>query len=156
MGLFLQNQIDRLYKIQITSHLLSTDGAIIMWVFVTVIMTIHLWNPILGVSDSDSDEFSSLERENKKEDIYARVNRRPTPHKKKSKPRHADMVVLPPPPLPPYTEDRHVLIHQDQLDKGKEKGKWQTYHILRKNLNLSPDHLQLPVVGLIYAFPLNC
>ncbi len=69
-------------------------------------------------TDSDS-EFSSLERENhRRDDIYARVNRRPTPHKKKHKPRHSDSSL--PPPLPPYTDDRHVLLHQDQLAKGMQ------------------------------------
>ncbi len=66
------------------------------------------------VTDSDS-EFSS---ESKKEDIYARVNRRPTPHKKRHKPRYSDGS-LPPPPIPPYTEDRHLLVQQDQLEKGR-------------------------------------
>ena len=74
----------------------------------------YFWLTVEGASDSDS-ECSS---ETKKEDIYARVNRRPTPHKKRHKPRYSDGSLPPPPPIPPYTEDRHLLVQQDQLEKG--------------------------------------
>ena len=55
------------------------------------------------------------------EDIYSRVQRRPTPHKKKHKPRHSDSSLPPPPPPPPphYTDERHLLVHCDQLEKGE-------------------------------------
>ena len=88
-----------------------------------------------GASDSDS-ECSS---ETKKEDIYARVNRRPTPHKKRHKPRFSDGSLLPPPPIPPYTEDRHLLVQQDQLEKGRFSylASWEgTFKVIVNILNL--------------------
>ena len=56
------------------------------------------------------------------EDIYSRVHRRPTPHKKKHKPRHSDTSLPPPPGMirgHMDGEDRHLLVHSDQLEKGE-------------------------------------
>ena len=75
---------------------------------------------MIAFSGTDSDsEFSSLERDNRPEDIYSRVNRRPTPHKKKHKQRHLDSSL--PPPIPAYTEERHILVQGDQLDRGEKQ-----------------------------------
>ncbi|XP_061181270.1 rho GTPase-activating protein 190-like isoform X2 [Saccostrea echinata] len=52
----------------------------------------------------DSGEFSSLEREKKdKDSIYSRVNRKPTPHKKKTKQKSQDGQVY---TIPVYTDER--------------------------------------------------
>ncbi len=93
------------------------------------------FSPPDGASDSDS-EFSSG---SKKEDIYARVNRRPTPHKKRTKPRYSDGS-LPPPPLPPYTDDRHALMQQDMLEKGEHAYLTHTHLSLSLSLSLSHTH----------------
>lgn len=52
----------------------------------------------------DSEEFSSLEREKREKDsIYSRVNRKPTPHKKKTKQKQQDGRVY---TIPVYTDER--------------------------------------------------
>lgn len=52
----------------------------------------------------DSEEFSSLEREKREKDsIYSRVNRKPTPHKKKTKQKQQDGQVF---TIPVYTDER--------------------------------------------------
>ncbi|XP_048781294.2 rho GTPase-activating protein 5-like isoform X4 [Ostrea edulis] len=52
----------------------------------------------------DSEEFSSLERDKKEKDsIYSRVNRKPTPHKKKTKQKSHDGQVY---TIPVYTDER--------------------------------------------------
>jgi hypothetical protein len=57
-----------------------------------------------------------MERDRKLETIYSRVNRRPTPHKKRNKSRHGEGVAVPP-PIPPYTDDRQVLVQDDHLER---------------------------------------
>ena len=71
-----------------------------------------------AASDSDSDECSSVDRDKTQENIYSRVNRRPTPHKKRNKSHHADGIIRAP-PLPPYTDDRQVLVQEDHLERCK-------------------------------------
>ena len=70
-----------------------------------------------GGTDSDSER-SSLEREEKKETIYSRVHRKPTPHKKKHRPRQGDRSA---PQLPP-TNEHQQLIHSDQLGEARAVG----------------------------------
>lgn len=69
-------------------------------------------------SDSDSEECSSLERSLPRDDIYSRVQRRPTPHKKKSKAQR-QLEGVTPPPIPIATDDRLQLLHADQLEKRR-------------------------------------
>ena len=76
----------------------------------------HGKGPGRPTSDTDSDDCSSVDRDKAQENIYSRVNRRPTPHKKRNKSRHADGVVCVP-PLPPYTDDRQVLVQEDHLER---------------------------------------
>lgn len=83
----------------------------------TSVLSLAPWSPGGAGSDSDS-EFSSPER---KEEMSSRINRRPTPHKKKHKPRYSDSC-LPPQPLPPFSEERHLYVHQDQMEKGTKMG----------------------------------
>ena len=70
---------------------------------------------VLGGGGTDSDsERSSVEREERKETIYSRVHRKPTPHKKKHRPRHADQLV----PQLPSASEQQQLIQLDHLGRG--------------------------------------
>uniref|UniRef100_K1S493 Rho GTPase-activating protein 5 n=1 Tax=Magallana gigas TaxID=29159 RepID=K1S493_MAGGI len=60
--------------------------------------------PEKAQESDDSEEFSSLEREKREKDsIYSRVNRKPTPHKKKTKQKQQDGRVY---TIPVYTDER--------------------------------------------------
>ena len=74
--------------------------------------TYRIWMEIVifvGGSDSES-EFSSLER--KKDNIYTKVQRKPTPHKKKHKHKSTDET-------PPHHHTDRLHVHVDHLEKGK-------------------------------------
>ena len=79
-----------------------------------------------GGTDSDSER-SSLEREEKKETIYSRVHRKPTPHKKKHRPRQGDRAV----PQLPATNEHQQLIQADHLGRftGHLKSRFQRTNV---------------------------
>ncbi|KAK3101435.1 hypothetical protein FSP39_003567 [Pinctada imbricata] len=95
-------------------------------------------------SDSEDSEFSSLERETKNINIYSRVNRKPTPHKKKTKQKSSqDGQVY---TIPVYVDERektHLGIRRrgNYRDKTYEKiEKYRELNTLPKsNMSTSLD-----------------
>jgi hypothetical protein len=77
------------------------------------------WN--LYFPDSEDSDISSLEREREKSDLYAKVNRKPTPHKKKPKQRCVERPII----SMPFPSDEHGR-HLGVLRKPDERG---TSHI---------------------------
>ncbi|CAC5425490.1 ARHGAP5 [Mytilus coruscus] len=70
-------------------------------------------------TDSDDSEVSSLEREKGNRAIYSKVNRKPTPHKKKTKQRSEGGPII---SMPFATDEhgRHLGILRDADDRGKK------------------------------------
>ncbi|KAL3841673.1 hypothetical protein ACJMK2_019787 [Sinanodonta woodiana] len=70
-----------------------------------------------GVTDSEDSEFSSLERDKNKSDLYRKVNRKPTPHKKKHKHRTGSQDERPIISHP--FNERHLNIADHQGEKAR-------------------------------------
>ena len=70
-------------------------------------------------TDSEDSDISSLEREREKSDLYAKVNRKPTPHKKKPKQRSVERPIISM-PFPSDEHGRHlgVLRKPDERDRS--------------------------------------